>query len=203
ERICGDVITVQEYYDSTEKVRCVYKIINGKRKGLVEFFHKNGKIQETAFYDNDSFNGPNFIYNEKRKLIYSGYYLNNKPHGNCEEYYDNGRIKTVLQIYKGETFCFGDFNFKGEVISPFPFFKIENNNVIFYKRELLINPIVKFGKLVNGCEIFGEIDSLIVNKDTISFNKYKEGIFYSDYIVQSDFHNELDTSNICASVIIQ
>ena len=103
QRIADSKPSVKEefYGNGKLKSRTNYQpfLNGGKKHGLYEYYHENGKLRETANYKDGKFEGDFSEYFESGQLMRKGYFKNGEADGVFEEYYENGRLKDRI-IYK-------------------------------------------------------------------------------------------------------
>jgi antitoxin component YwqK of YwqJK toxin-antitoxin module len=69
------------------------RLVNGKKEGLWEEYHSNGKLECRRNYKEDRLHGLYEEYNSNGGLFYRCYYKDGKSVGLCQYFYKNGNIE--------------------------------------------------------------------------------------------------------------
>lgn len=107
--------TYTSYYPTGEKNE-VSQYENGKINGTQFFYHKNGKVAESANYVNGEYTGDYKKYFESGELEQEGTYSAGSMSGEWKFYYQNGKIKEVVPFKDNEEFgAFKEYHENGNL----------------------------------------------------------------------------------------
>jgi antitoxin component YwqK of YwqJK toxin-antitoxin module len=112
------------YYFTGEKaVEIMYK--NGERNGITREFYKNGQVSFEGYcYPNSSFSGKTLSFYSSGQLRDSGYRRNNTYAGEFKQFYEDGKIKSIINYDNSNLSKYFDRN--GRNISKEEFYKMNN-----------------------------------------------------------------------------
>lgn len=96
---------VKRTYDDG-KVGFLFQCKNGKQDGLHTAWYPNGQKMVERTWRNGLRDGPYKTWTEAGNLESRGYHLNNLVHGQVEEFYPNGLVKSKSQYIEGKVDTF-------------------------------------------------------------------------------------------------
>jgi antitoxin component YwqK of YwqJK toxin-antitoxin module len=77
-----------EYYDAPDKIRNKGNYVGGKKEGMWEYRHENGKVSKAIDYRNDDWHGSYKEWYESGNLMCEGQWVKGNVSGEWIEYYD-------------------------------------------------------------------------------------------------------------------
>ena len=116
---------VEKFGNGNVKIE-YYVNSNGENDGPYKRFYENGGVQQDTFFINGKQNYENDIYDQNGKLLRRSRLIDGEYIGDTEEFYDNGKIKSIKSRVKG-------FDDKYEI----KLFNInESKSAILYVKEI-------------------------------------------------------------------
>jgi TonB family protein len=91
------------------------------KNGYSRYFHDNGSLSTSYYYQNDTLHGPFSEFHENGQTQQRGIYINNKLHDTLVTYYGNGQLRR-LDVYNSDELLNGKcFTRNGSDTTYFPY----------------------------------------------------------------------------------